>query len=946
MSETLKKGYIDKKEKGSGEYQDLYLEGLEFLQKLSGGIWTDYNEHDPGVTIFENLAYTLTNLSYKVDMPVVDILTECKKDKLKSGDNGFFIPSEILTTNPVIKEDYRKMMVDGVKNVKNVWIKTHNQDRYGENRDGNRMNIKGLYHVFVEMYEYDSDPKQLKIDEKHVKNSIKALFHAHRNLCEDLYQITILKPYFLNMKLSLTLDMEVDGEVIFAQIYYNINDHLSHEANFKSLWELKQEDINSIFTGPLLGNGFMKDTELHARKNNIAVSEITKIIAKIPGVVSIDYFEMSEESKYGNPFFTDVITVKEHASPRLNIPEISDNLSFKTADVALNPDIREIKKRFTRIQAENYGSFKTVSEAVNIVDIPKGESLEISTYHSVREQFPAIYGIGRFGLPERSSKERKAQVNQLKAYLLPFDQLMSNFLSQLTNIYRLYDVKQEDLQTHFYQELEDMTVLKNLLKRFNDEKDYSSPLWNDTLEKLNDQSDSNVIQRLNEATDNLLARFAEQFPTYVLRKINTGCYGKNFTDHKFDKKLLSWKRKLISNYGNLSYNRARSFDYTLDHQAVKGTIMEATPVLIEKIALLMGIHRPELRNLSAIVEHSEFKKQHLFDEETMVYEEEISIVNGLIKKIRNSVVFVRKEEKRLKEVLSNGVKGQYYEIVESGSYNKTFDLYLLLQDKKFHMYKSSSRKGSELAKHHAINLLKKLNEKSEGIQLIEHLLLAPPVLGSHFGFTFTMAFKNEVDIPEEHIEFEQKALLSNDDRNGFVDFIKENFERGDLEFKKSGTEDNYFIEILNSKKIPLARSTKRFNTFFQVNTPIQYLEDLQKKQGKLVLQQMKYYAYYTRDKKVNEAFFSFRMSFILPAWPVRFQQDSFRKQFSNILYQHAPIHIQYRSHWLDLDEMKDFEKLYFRWLRLLSSEKKFREKMRIAYMLIQKIKTYQNSKIE
>ena len=64
MSRTLEKGYIDKKEKGSGEYQDLYLEGIELLQQLSGGIWTDYNEHDPGVTIFENLAYTPLPFSF------------------------------------------------------------------------------------------------------------------------------------------------------------------------------------------------------------------------------------------------------------------------------------------------------------------------------------------------------------------------------------------------------------------------------------------------------------------------------------------------------------------------------------------------------------------------------------------------------------------------------------------------------------------------------------------------------------------------------------------------------------------------------------------------------------------------------------------------------------------------------------------------------------------
>ena len=36
--------------------------GIEEIQKLSGKIWTDFNLHDPGVTILEQLCYALTDL--------------------------------------------------------------------------------------------------------------------------------------------------------------------------------------------------------------------------------------------------------------------------------------------------------------------------------------------------------------------------------------------------------------------------------------------------------------------------------------------------------------------------------------------------------------------------------------------------------------------------------------------------------------------------------------------------------------------------------------------------------------------------------------------------------------------------------------------------------------------------------------------------------------------
>ena len=70
MSADIDKGYISKKEKGSSDYEHFHREGIELLQRFSGGVWTDYNEHDPGVTILENLAYTLTELSFKTNQPI------------------------------------------------------------------------------------------------------------------------------------------------------------------------------------------------------------------------------------------------------------------------------------------------------------------------------------------------------------------------------------------------------------------------------------------------------------------------------------------------------------------------------------------------------------------------------------------------------------------------------------------------------------------------------------------------------------------------------------------------------------------------------------------------------------------------------------------------------------------------------------------------------------
>ena len=56
--------------------------------------------------------------------------------------------------------------------------------------------------IFIEMYKYAVDPVELKEEDRRIINEVRELFHAHRNLCEDLYDVTIFKPFQLQMKLK------------------------------------------------------------------------------------------------------------------------------------------------------------------------------------------------------------------------------------------------------------------------------------------------------------------------------------------------------------------------------------------------------------------------------------------------------------------------------------------------------------------------------------------------------------------------------------------------------------------------------------------------------------------------------------------------------------------------------------------------------------------------
>ncbi|RDH85467.1 MAG: hypothetical protein DIZ78_11025 [endosymbiont of Escarpia spicata] len=56
------------------DYAQLRQSGLEHIEALSHDLWTDYNAHDPGITILELLCYAITDLSYRTRLPMADLL--------------------------------------------------------------------------------------------------------------------------------------------------------------------------------------------------------------------------------------------------------------------------------------------------------------------------------------------------------------------------------------------------------------------------------------------------------------------------------------------------------------------------------------------------------------------------------------------------------------------------------------------------------------------------------------------------------------------------------------------------------------------------------------------------------------------------------------------------------------------------------------------------------
>lgn len=155
------------------DFNFLREEGLKYIENLSSDIWTDYNTHDPGITILEALCYAITELGYRTDFDLKDLIAD--KNGNIDVNQAFFTAKNILAMEPLSITDYRKLLAD-IAGVKNAWLYPYRdedldlvknpeqevpfyahckKDRLVYNETEHPVSLRGLYQVILDLDETD-----------------------------------------------------------------------------------------------------------------------------------------------------------------------------------------------------------------------------------------------------------------------------------------------------------------------------------------------------------------------------------------------------------------------------------------------------------------------------------------------------------------------------------------------------------------------------------------------------------------------------------------------------------------------------------------------------------------------------------------------------------------------------------------------------------------------
>ena len=179
----------------SQDYYFLRQQGMAYIEALGSKFWTDYNIHDPGVTILELLCYALTDIGYRAGFDIKDLLAE----SLQTGgeDQGFFTARQILTTQPVTVPDYRRLLID-LDGVRNAWLLCKEcacelkiypdcaADNLVYTQNEQPVIPRGMYDVLLEMEE---DPQAGDFNNGKIKHRISVFLSAESKYITMLLEV-------------------------------------------------------------------------------------------------------------------------------------------------------------------------------------------------------------------------------------------------------------------------------------------------------------------------------------------------------------------------------------------------------------------------------------------------------------------------------------------------------------------------------------------------------------------------------------------------------------------------------------------------------------------------------------------------------------------------------------------------------------------------------------
>lgn len=395
--------FIKRKEEGvsntSISFDSLLQEGIELSQTLSGHDWTDYNIHDPGVTILEQLCYVLSDIAYRCDYPVIDYLAG-GDDKVSFDALSLHLPKDIFTRHPSTRSDLVKLLRNEVIAIESISIVEAKTNAVSTTLHDIYVNFDPIY------LQLNNKQEQIEFVEK-----IQLCYENNRSLNENVNKIYLKEVQELCLSAEILVHSSHSASETCAAIYMNV---LKKIASIQNTDDISKQKVKKISVSDLYS----------------AIDGIEQVA----GVKHIGFLDQHNQEIDELEFETVTSAISLH------LPK-----SEKEIHVHLFAGNKRLPLYFGRFVSEYYqlASLYKKHKAQQFAEYQSGHipvvfDRELAQYTSITQHFPSNYKLKPGQILASASNSEKAHNLQLKGYLAVFDQMLHKQTQSLAYIETLF----------------------------------------------------------------------------------------------------------------------------------------------------------------------------------------------------------------------------------------------------------------------------------------------------------------------------------------------------------------------------------------------------------------------------------------------------------------------------------------------------------------------------
>ena len=327
---------------------------------------------------------------------------------------------------------------------------------------------------------------------------------AQRNLGEDIANVVLLDVHLLDVRGAIEVGINADPAEVLAEVLFNLQHFLVPFPKVQLPGAMLQngDSPEQVFDGPRLDLGVIATDDLAEYKRSVTLQQVIDIMLKVNGVRAVSNVTLRDggsgsASANGSNGGGSSTGVGKSGGPEVQSVELKPNevpcLTPSIFEPPKNPYsitvqleagiiqpvdatrvYNEIQSRIAAMtDGQNYTELQTAS--LDYGRVPDVAAVDLAQYTSIQHQFPMTYGIGPDGMPALPNwrvesapdappratavtldrRRRQALAQQLKGYLLLFEQLLADHLAQLANAWKLFslDLGPDARHSYFWQPL-------------------------------------------------------------------------------------------------------------------------------------------------------------------------------------------------------------------------------------------------------------------------------------------------------------------------------------------------------------------------------------------------------------------------------------------------------------------------------------------------------------